>query len=319
MTAISNDIPPLEVEGLKRSLADLRDDAKRLRLHTSSRPSTRGTRRRSRPGAAFAPRGLAGIGPRSSTPPQGGRISTFSTSTTRICSRYAVTRASPLCASSGEPVRKGGRATLRPRPDPLTERGAGDAGSHRHDREADVAKIETWRIRTAFAHGVLDVGGRPIFLDALDVWASSCFPTRSASSWRTFCGPRTASSVTSAGVEVVIGAGRERTAFERDLVHPRRASSCRTSRACPRRRPRRHARRDARPGRRPARINPLLPAELVIDHSVQVDEYATPRDPPQHRARVRAQPRALRVPALGAERVRQLPGRPAEHRASSTR
>ena len=26
----------------------------------------------------------------------------------------------------------------------------------------------------------------------------------------------------------------------------------------------------------PARINPLLPAELVIDHSVQVDEYATP-------------------------------------------
>src|SRR5919199_3903352 len=27
----------------------------------------------------------------------------------------------------------------------------------------------------------------------------------------------------------------------------------------------------------PARINPLLPAELVIDHSVQVDEFGTPR------------------------------------------
>src|SRR3954468_19749876 len=27
----------------------------------------------------------------------------------------------------------------------------------------------------------------------------------------------------------------------------------------------------------PARINPQLPAELVIDHSVQVDEYATAR------------------------------------------
>src|SRR5256885_17228534 len=27
----------------------------------------------------------------------------------------------------------------------------------------------------------------------------------------------------------------------------------------------------------PARINPLLPAELVLDHSVQVDEYATAR------------------------------------------
>src|SRR5581483_9865418 len=29
-------------------------------------------------------------------------------------------------------------------------------------------------------------------------------------------------------------------------------------------------------GADPARINPLLPAELVIDHSVQVDEYGTP-------------------------------------------
>ena len=27
----------------------------------------------------------------------------------------------------------------------------------------------------------------------------------------------------------------------------------------------------------PAKINPLLPVELVIDHSVQVDEYATAR------------------------------------------
>src|SRR5918998_271109 len=35
----------------------------------------------------------------------------------------------------------------------------------------------------------------------------------------------------------------------------------------------RHAMRDL--GGDPAKINPLLPAELVIDHSVQVDEYAT--------------------------------------------
>src|SRR3712207_8551745 len=35
----------------------------------------------------------------------------------------------------------------------------------------------------------------------------------------------------------------------------------------------RHAMREL--GGDPARINPLLPAELVIDHSVQVDEYAT--------------------------------------------
>ena len=53
----------------------------------------------------------------------------------------------------------------------------------------------------------------------------------------------------------------------------------------------------------PARINPLIPAELVIDHSVQVDEFATPaRVRAQRRARVRAQPRALRVPALGPDR-----------------
>ena len=44
-----------------------------------------------------------------------------------------------------------------------------------------------------------------------------------------------------------------------------------------RRRPGRHARRDGRPGRRPGRINPLVPVELVIDHSVQVDVFGDPR------------------------------------------
>ena len=66
----------------------------------------------------------------------------------------------------------------------------------------------------------------------------------------------------------------------------------------------------------PAKINPLVPAELVIDHSVQVDEFGTAR-------RVRAATpscefernrRALRVPALGPGRVRQLHGRAAGHR-----
>ena len=38
------------------------------------------------------------------------------------------------------------------------------------------------------------------------------------------------------------------------------------------------------------------------------------RVPAQRRAGVRAQPRALRVPALGPDRVRQLRGRAAEHR-----
>ena len=57
----------------------------------------------------------------------------------------------------------------------------------------------------------------------------------------------------------------------------------------------------------PRKINPLAPAELVIDHSVQVDVFGSPRGVrAQRRARVRAQPRALRVPALGPGRVRQL-------------
>ena len=51
------------------------------------------------------------------------------------------------------------------------------------------------------------------------------------------------------------------------------------------------------------KINPLQPVELVIDHSVQVDEFGTPHAfAAQRRARVRAQPRALRLPALGPER-----------------
>ncbi len=65
----------------------------------------------------------------------------------------------------------------------------------------------------------------------------------------------------------------------------------------------------------PKRINPLIPAELVIDHSVQVDLFASSRRlRAQRRARVRAQPRALRLPALGTAVVRQLQGRAARHR-----
>ena len=76
----------------------------------------------------------------------------------------------------------------------------------------------------------------------------------------------------------------------------------------------RDAMADAR--RRPgARSTRCVPVELVIDHSVQVDEFGTPRRvPDQRRARVRAQPRALRVPALGPGRVRRLQGRAAGHR-----
>ena len=67
-------------------------------------------------------------------------------------------------------------------------------------------------------------------------------------------------------------------------------------------------------GGAPSKINPLIPAELVIDHSVQVDAFASRMAfGQQRRARVRAQPRAL-PSALGTEGVHRLPGRAAGHR-----
>ena len=65
----------------------------------------------------------------------------------------------------------------------------------------------------------------------------------------------------------------------------------------------------------PAKINPLAPAEMVIDHSVIADVFGTADAfVPQRRDRVRPQPRALPVPALGSDRVRRLQGRAARHR-----
>ena len=65
----------------------------------------------------------------------------------------------------------------------------------------------------------------------------------------------------------------------------------------------------------PKRINPLIPVDLVIDHSVQVDRLRQPRRlAAEHRPRVPAEPRALRVPALGPAGVRQFPRRAAQRR-----
>ena len=96
----------------------------------------------------------------------------------------------------------------------------------------------------------------------------------------------------------------------------RRASCCRTSPAC-RAWSISAAMRDGivRLGGDPNRVNPLQPVELVIDHSVQVDYFGqAERVRAERRARVLAQQGALRVPALGTERVPQLPRRAARHR-----
>ena len=65
----------------------------------------------------------------------------------------------------------------------------------------------------------------------------------------------------------------------------------------------------------PQKVNPLQPVELVIDHSVQVDHFGTANAlGAQRRPRVPPQSRALRVPALGPDRVPQLPRRAARDR-----
>ena len=63
------------------------------------------------------------------------------------------------------------------------------------------------------------------------------------------------------------------------------------------------------------KINPLVPVDLVIDHSVIVDNFGNASAFGANvEARVRAQPRALPVPALGPDGVRQFPRRAAGHR-----
>ena len=65
----------------------------------------------------------------------------------------------------------------------------------------------------------------------------------------------------------------------------------------------------------PQKINPLVPVDLVIDHSVIVDEFGTPQAlRAQRRARVRAQQRALQLPEMGPGRLRQFPRGAARHR-----
>ncbi len=109
--------------------------------------------------------------------------------------------------------------------------------------------------------------------------------------------------------------GGSRRALERDRLHPEPGADAGLHRRPGDRRPRGDARRDrrarrrsqadqsARPGR--ARDRPLDPGRQ-LRRAVGLPE--------ERRARVRAQPRALRVPSLGADGVRQLLGGAAEHR-----
>ena len=71
----------------------------------------------------------------------------------------------------------------------------------------------------------------------------------------------------------------------------------------------------ARLGKNPKLIEPLVPVDLVVDHSVQVDFCGhAGRLPQQPGDGVPAQPRALPVPQVGHAGLRDLQGRAAGHR-----
>ncbi len=71
----------------------------------------------------------------------------------------------------------------------------------------------------------------------------------------------------------------------------------------------------AKAGGDPQKINPLSPVDLVIDHSVMVDKFASESAfGTERRDRDAAQRRTLRLPALGPERLRQLQRGTAGHR-----
>ena len=64
-----------------------------------------------------------------------------------------------------------------------------------------------------------------------------------------------------------------------------------------------------------SKVNPLIRADLVIDHSVQIDAYGTAQAMAHERqTRVRAQHRALPLPEVGPAGVRQLHRGAAGHR-----
>ena len=135
-------------------------------------------------------------------------------------------------------------------------------------------------------------------------------PTRCGSCSRTCSGTATATTSRRSP------AGSRPTSRAARSPSPRPASCSRTSPACrPSSTSPRCATRCADLGGDPARINPLIPVELVIDHSVQVDEFGTrgafARNVELEFERNRERYAFLR---WGQKAFRRLQGRPAEHR-----
>ena len=149
-------------------------------------------------------------------------------------------------------------------------------------------------------------------------------PTRSRCCSRRASGTSTASSSTEAHVKALAALRRDARSARSRSRSCRAASCCRTSPACLRSSiSRRCARRIVRMtgDESPKKVNPLVPCDLVIDHSVQVDAFAlagrAAASTVEHR--VRAEPRALRVPEVGRSRRSTTSASSRRRRASCTR
>ena len=122
-------------------------------------------------------------------------------------------------------------------------------------------------------------------------------------------------SVTAADVETIASWDAKRDALGGDPVPARAGADAGLHRRAGDRRPGGDARRDRRAGLRPVEDQPAgpgRPGDRPLGPGRRVRQR--PRLRHQRRPRLRAKPRALRLPALGPAGVRQLPRRPAGDR-----
>ncbi len=121
-------------------------------------------------------------------------------------------------------------------------------------------------------------------------------------------------NITAEDIKALANWDPEGRARPRDRVHARARDPARLHRRAGGRGPRRDARRGREARRQGRDDQPALPGrarDRSLGASRQLRHGAVARA--EQRDRVRAQPGALLVPALGPERVRELPRRAAEH------
>ena len=313
-TARLIDIPPLEVEGLRRSLADLRDDAKSL-------PTP--------PELAAVYQGLlaeADREQRSLLEVSLGMGIAFFNSARKVGRQHVL---DPYTEDL-RPVRDEGFAAYArrvgapyagavtrhfdPRQATLTERGLGRLGRPKLLESEAMAHPNSFGARST-----LEVGGATHEIFRLDALQATHDVLRLPYTLRILLEnvlrTENGTSVTTEDVEAIAGWVATAEPSQRDLVHAGPRAPAGLHRRPGRGRPRRNAQRHARPRRRPAQDQPAPPGRArhrPLRAGGRVREQT--RALAERGARVPAEPRAVCIPALGTGRFRELQGRPAQHR-----